>query len=76
LYVYVGGWASSGTLIAHLSDNSADDFSDTTFSSASGQYDAVYTITYRAASASQQLVVQWTQASGTGNVTLQGAALR
>jgi uncharacterized protein YndB with AHSA1/START domain len=76
LYVYVGGWASSGTLLAHLSDNSADDFSDTTFSSAGGQYDAVYTITYRAASASQQLVVQWTQASGAGNVTLQGAALR
>jgi hypothetical protein len=33
-------------------------------------------LTYRAASAGQQLVVQWTQASGTGNVSVQAAALQ
>src|SRR5262249_2550865 len=40
-----------------------------------GQYDAVYTLTYRAASAGQRLVVSWTEGRDTGNVTLQGAAL-
>ena len=76
LSVYVGGWMSGGKLIAHLSDISSSDFVDTSFSSATGQYKAVYTLTYRAASPGQKLVVQWTQSSGSGNVTLQAAALR
>ena len=76
LYVYVGGWKSGGTLVAHLSDNSAVDYVDSSFSSTTGQYKLVYTLTYRAASAGQRLVINWTQASGTGNVTLQGAALK
>jgi uncharacterized protein YndB with AHSA1/START domain len=75
LYVYVGGWNSGGRLVAHLSDNSVPDYIDASYSS-SGQYDAVYTLTYRTALAGQQLVVKWTQAAGAGNVTLQGAALR
>jgi hypothetical protein len=75
LLIYAGGWASGGKLAAHLSDGSAPDFVDASFSSTTGQYDAVYTLTYRAGSAGKQLVVQWTQASGTGNVTLQAAAL-
>jgi uncharacterized protein YndB with AHSA1/START domain len=74
LLVYVGGWNSGARLSAHLSDGSAADFVNTAFS-ATGQYDVVYTLTYRAASAGQQLVVQWTQASGTGNVTVQAVAL-
>ena len=74
LKVYVGGSTSGGKLVAHLSDGSAPDYIDTAFSG-TGQYDAVYTLTYQAASIGQQLVVSWTQASGTGNVTLQGAAL-
>jgi hypothetical protein len=74
LKVYVGGSASGGKLVAHLSDGSVSDYTDTAFSG-TGQYDAVYTLTYQAASIGQQLVVSWTQASGTGNVTLQGAAL-
>jgi Bacterial Ig-like domain (group 3) len=74
LTVYVGGFNSRGMLSAHLSDGSAPDFVDTTFSGA-GQYDAVYTLSYHAAAAGQQLTVQWTQFSGAGNVTLQGAAL-
>src|SRR5712664_3651531 len=75
LYIYVGGWNSGGRLVAHLSDNSVPDYIDATYSS-SGQYDAVYTLTYRTALEGQQLVVKWTQASGGGNVTLQGAALQ
>jgi hypothetical protein len=75
LLVYVGGWNSGGRLVAHLSDSSAADYVNTTFSG-TGQYDVVFTLTYQAASAGQQLVVQWTQISGTGNVTIQGAAMR
>jgi hypothetical protein len=76
LLIYVGGWLSGGKFMAHLSDGSAADFVNTSFSSTTGQYDAVYTLTYHAATSRQQLVVQWTQASGTGNVTLQAAALQ
>jgi hypothetical protein len=75
LLVYVGGWNSGGKLVAHLSDGSAADFVHASFSG-SGQYKAVYTLTYRAASAGQRLTVQWTQSSGNGNVTLQAAALQ
>jgi hypothetical protein len=68
---------SGGKLIAHLPDSSSADFVDTSFSSSTWQYKAVYTLTtYRAGSPGQKLLVQWTQASGTGNVTLQGAAIR
>jgi len=75
LNVYVGGWNSGGKLEVHLSDGSAPDYVSTAYSG-TGQYDAVYTITYAAASTGQQLTVTWTQASGSGNVTLQGAALQ
>jgi len=72
--VYVGGWASSGTFRAHLSDGSAADFVDTT-TTAAGQYVRSYTLTFAAAAASKQLVLTWTQASAAGNVTLNGVAL-
>jgi PKD repeat protein len=74
LRVYVGGWKSGGKLTAHLSDNSAVDYVHSSFSG-SWQYDGVYTLTYKAASAGQRISVKWTQTSGSGNVTLQGAAL-
>jgi hypothetical protein len=74
LTIYVGGWNSGGKLVAHLSDGSAVDFTNTT-ATASGQYDRAYTLTYTAASANQTLRVTWTMASGTGNVTVDGAAL-
>ena len=74
LNLYVGGSNSRGMLTAQLSDGSAADFVDTGLSS-TGQYDGVYTLTYSAASAGQQLTVMWTLYSGSGNVTLQGAAL-
>jgi len=73
--LYVGGWQSGGKLVAHLSDGSAADFVDTTPQNGSGQYDGNYTITYHAASSGQTLTLTWTQNSGTGNVTLNAAAL-
>ncbi len=75
LKVYVGGWSSSGKLVAHLSDSSAADYVDATLSGG-GQYDAVYTLTYSAGSAGKLLTVQWLEVAGYGNVTFQGAALK
>ncbi len=74
LTVHVGGYFSGGTLTAHLSDGSAADFVDTT-TSVNSAYDRNYTLTYSAASASRTLTVTWVNSSGTGNVTLNGAAL-
>jgi hypothetical protein len=75
LVVHVGGWKSGGTLTAHLSDGSAADFTDTT-ATASGQYDRNYTLTYSGASAGQTLTVTWKMSSGSGNVTLNAAAIQ
>ncbi|MGA7937541.1 MAG: Ig-like domain-containing protein [Kovacikia sp.] len=75
LKVYVGGWNSGGTLTAQLSDGSAANYVNTANSS-TGQYNAVYTLTYKAASALQTISVRWVQASGTGNVTLQAATMQ
>jgi hypothetical protein len=74
IVVHVGGWNSGGTLKAHLSDGSAPNFVDTT-ASVSGQYDRNYTLTYHAGNAGQTLTVTWQMTSGSGNVTLNGAAL-
>ena len=71
----MGGWYSAGTLTAHLSDGSAADFTDVS-SSANGQFDRNYTLTYSARSAAQTLTVTWTLTSGNGNVTLNAAALQ
>jgi hypothetical protein len=73
LTVHVGGWFSSGTLTAHLTDGSAPDFTNVT-SMAFGQFDQNYTLTYQSASTAT-LIVTWSMAAGTGNVTLNGAAL-
>ena len=74
LVVHLGGYSSSAMLTAHLSDYSAADFLDTT-STATGQYDRNYTLTYQAGSPGQTLTVTWAMASGSGNVTLNAAAL-
>jgi hypothetical protein len=74
LVVHVGGYNSGGTLTAHLSDGSAADFVDVT-SAANGQFDRNYTLVYNAGSASQTLTVTWKMSSGSGNVTLNAAAL-
>ena len=76
LIVHVGGYNSAGTLTAHLSDNSAPDFTDTT-AIVIGSYDRNYTLTYVSASAGQTLTVTWKMiaATGGGNVTLSAAAM-
>jgi hypothetical protein len=74
LTVYVGGASSTGHLTATLSDGSAAAYVSASVGTG-GQYDGAYQLTYRAGGAGQQLIVQWTQVTGTGNVTLQGAAL-
>jgi len=76
LKVHVGGWFSGGTLTAHLSDGSAQDFTDVT-ASINGQYDRNYILSYQAGSAGQTLLITWVMTSGAsyGNVTLNAAAL-
>ena len=74
LIVHVGGWQSGGTLTAQLSDSSAPDFVNVT-PIAAAAYDYNYTLTYKAASALQRLTVSWVMTAGTGNVSLQAAAL-
>ena len=75
LVVHVGGWYSGGTLTAHLSDNSAPDFTDSTVA-VMGQYDRNYTLTFQAAGPGQTLSVAWVMTSGvsSGNVTLSAAS--
>jgi len=73
LKMYVGGWKSEGTLTASLSDRSVPDYVSSF--SGTGQYNGVYTLTYKAASARKLITVKWVQASVTGNVTLQAATL-
>jgi hypothetical protein len=75
--VYAGGWMSAGTLTAHLSDGSAADYTDSSFSNLAASYCVVYAITYKAGAANQNLTVNWRMASGPGggNVTLQAATL-
>jgi hypothetical protein len=75
LQVYVGGWASTGQLTAQLSDGSAPVYVDSHFSSSTGSYNAVYTLTYSAGSPNQRLYVTWQQVAGGGNLDLQGATL-
>ena len=74
LTVHVGGYNSSGTLTAKLSDGSAANFVDTS-TLVSGQYDRNYTLTYNAGKANQSLTVSWVLASGGGDVSLSAAAL-
>jgi hypothetical protein len=74
LTLHVGGYYSGGTLTAHLSDGSAPDFVDVQ-AQTGGYYDRNYVLTYQAAAAGQQLTVTWKMSSGSGYVTLSGAAL-
>lgn len=79
LQVYVGGYRSNGKLTASLSDQSAPDYSDASFSrSDSGIYCVTYTLTFNAAHDGELLTVTWEAASVVmdGNVSLEGAALK
>jgi hypothetical protein len=77
LSVYVSVWMAGSKLVAHLSDGSAFDFVDSSLSNPNGNTAGLYTLTYRAASSGQKLVVTFTQATdaGGGNVALQAATL-
>lgn len=78
LKVYVGAFKARGSLEAHLSDGSAPAYVNSSLFNMRNGPSAVYTITYSAASAGQQLIVRWTlltPAGADGNVTLQAAAL-
>jgi hypothetical protein len=76
--LYVGGFHGRGQLTASLSDGSAPAVGDQSLGSASGKFDGVYQLDYRAASSEQTLSVQWTTLSGDKlcNVTLQAVTLR
>jgi hypothetical protein len=77
LTVYVGVWSAQGKVVAHLSDNSAPDYTDTSLVNANTTTPGLYTFTYKAASSGQTLVVTFTQNNSTGgNITLEGATLR
>lgn len=77
--LYVGAWGATGRLEASLSDNSAPAYADSSLTGGTndGGSVAVYTITYRAGSANQQLTLRWTVGGGNnwGNVQLQAATL-
>ena len=73
LTIHVGGYNSGGTLTASLGDGSVANFVSTT-ATVSGQYDVNYTLTYTAGSTTT-LTVEWVMSSGTGNVTINAAAL-
>jgi uncharacterized membrane protein len=81
LRVYVGAWRATARMLAHLSDGSALDYTDTSLTNSAGVTTlGVYTLVYAAASAGQTLSVTFTQSAPTvggtiGNVTLQAATL-
>jgi hypothetical protein len=79
LKVYVGAFNARGKLEAFLSDGSARGYTNSSLSNRGNGPSAVYTITYSAASAGQELIVRWTLSmpigGASGNVTLQAAAL-
>lgn len=74
LYVYAGGKASTSQLTAHLSDNSAADYTASPVTGAS-TYANLYTITYKAASASQNLVLTYKKIANSSSTTSGSADL-
>jgi len=80
LKLYVGVWFTQGKLQATLSDGSAPDFVDTSLNKNNDRASGLYTITYRAASASQTLKVRFTiltqYFSPNGNVAWEAATLQ
>jgi hypothetical protein len=78
LKLHVGVWMAQGRLEVSLSDGSAPSQIDTSVDDNTGARVRVYTISYRAATAGQQLIVKWTVLRtyhSAGNVTLQAATL-
>jgi len=78
LKVYVGAFKARGQLEASLSDGSASAYINSSLFNMGNGPSGVYSFTYSAASADQQLIVRWTLSmprGPDGNVTLQAAAL-
>jgi hypothetical protein len=78
LKVFVGAFKARGQLEAYLSDGSANAYINSSLFNMGNGPSGVYTITYTAAAAGQQLIVRWTLLAprgADGNVTLQAAAL-
>jgi hypothetical protein len=76
--LHVGVWMAQGRLEVSLSDGSVPSFVDTSVNDNAGASVRVFTISYRAAAAGQQLRIKWTvlqSYSSVGNVTLQAATL-
>lgn len=67
LKIYVGGWASTGRLT--VTQNGQTAYTDAQ-GHGSDQWDAVYSITFAG-----PITVTWSQDAGSGNVTIQAAAL-
>jgi len=79
LKVYVGLYGAEGRFRAYLSDQSAPTYTDTSLSSIYGDPPAAYILDYRAASAGQTLIVEYTAETlfdaDYGYVSLQAATL-
>src|SRR5205823_3074459 len=79
LKVYVGLYGARGNFQAYLSDFSAKAYTDTSVSNVYDSSYAVFTLDYAAASAGQDLIVQYRSMTlydfDFGNVTLQAATL-
>jgi len=80
LRIYVGGYGTHAEFQAYLSDLSAQPYADRSISNIYGRDFVVYAINYAAASADQQLIVNYRSADlfdlAYGNVTLQAATLQ
>ena len=74
LYILCGGYINVGQLGVALTDGSAAEYLDASQSSSGGTFYALYTITYKAASAGQRLIVSWIQMNPGNHVTISGAA--
>jgi hypothetical protein len=75
LKLYVGGWQAACHVRAFLSDGSATEYTDS-YDAAATSVNKVYTLTFKAASTGQSLIVEATvdsQHDPNGNVTLQAA---
>lgn len=79
LIVVTGGFKSTLQVAATLSDGSASPYSDSTFTSSTTGYQAVYTFNYAANSNGQTATFAFTVATdfgaGAGNVTMEAATL-
>ncbi|MFB3904696.1 MAG: peptidoglycan DD-metalloendopeptidase family protein [Acidobacteriota bacterium] len=78
LKLYVGVFRVRGRLEVTLSDGSASPYVNNSLASTVGVTNGVYSLTYRAASAGQNLIIRWTvetEFDPAGSVRLESAAL-